>query len=130
MTMAWTNEQRLDALMRLPWTITISPSEFGAYLTAVVAELPDAIATGDSERMLAKDVYGAIRASLAARLEFGDDIPAPSGSDLPWANDAEPRSCLPMTLFPVTPADSDAWRRPVMRSTGAFKTIEAQLAPA
>lgn len=73
----------LVSLIRLPWTVTVEESH--GCMIARVRELPDAIATGDTERELALDLWQAVEASLAIRLDNGDDIPLPEGSRLPWA---------------------------------------------
>ena len=88
--MTWTAKQKLDALMRVPWSVFEERNDEQGYLVAQVRELPDAIATGADERTLARDIYAAVRASLACRLEFGDDIPLPPGYLLPWSNGAAP----------------------------------------
>lgn len=120
--MTWTFEQQLDALMKLPWTIEVRPSDFGAYLAASVAELPDAIAVEDERvaaqrnqnhrvQALGRNVFAAIRASLASRLEFGDEIPLPPACALPWANGAEPALPRRMTttIRGAKDARSGAW---------------------
>ncbi len=86
----WTPQQQLMALMRLPWSLRIERDESDGSLTAEVAEIPDAIATGDSVKELAKDLWEALAASLEIRLEHGDTIPLPPGSVLPW-NATTPR---------------------------------------
>jgi len=94
--MTWTLTDKLDALMRLGWTVTTEKDPDEGYLTARVAELPDAIATGDSEKELAIDAWEAIRASLSARLESGDEIPLPKGTLLlPWQRLSSPPRDLP-----------------------------------
>jgi predicted RNase H-like HicB family nuclease len=82
--MDWTTEQKLAALMRLPWSVTVAPNVEEGYLVARVAELPSAVATGEDERALGRDLWAAIEASLACYLEFGDPIPLPAGAALPW----------------------------------------------
>lgn len=83
--MPWTFDQKLDALMRLRWSIAVERDEDEGYLIARVAELPDTIATGDNDRELAREMWDSLRASLGARLEHGDPIPLPKGAIvLPW----------------------------------------------
>ena len=109
--------QRIEALMQLPWTIHTASSEFGPYQTASVEELPDAIATGKGERALAKMLYASIRASLASRLEFGDDIALPPGAALPWADEQEPKHEQSFATSVRVDLTTEAWQRPVLRST-------------
>lgn len=78
----WTNEQKIDGLMRLPWSLSVEKDDDG--LVARVAEIPDAIATGANEKALALDLWESLRASLSVRVEHGDPIPLPVGSVLPW----------------------------------------------
>lgn len=80
----WTPQQQLMALMRLPWSIHIEHDELDGSWIAEVAEIPDAIATGNSVKELAKDLWESLAASLEIRLEHGDMIPLPPGSVLPW----------------------------------------------
>jgi len=91
MTAHWTDSQKLRVLMRLPWTIRVENDTDGTFV-ARVAEMPDAIATGNSERELSKELWEALRASLACRLEFHDDIPAPPNARLPWELGVSPPS--------------------------------------
>lgn len=79
----WNRESKLDALMRLPWTVNVEREEDGS-LFARVAEIPDAIADGDDDRSLARELWDSLRASLAFRLDHGDPIPLPAGRLLPW----------------------------------------------
>lgn len=126
--MTWTREQQLDALMRLPWSIVTTPSDDGTYLVATVAGMPDAMATGADDRALAKDLYGSLRASLACRLEFGDEIPLPAGCSLPWANGAPPRVVVRPLV--ARAKHSEAWSPPVLKSTGAFQTVRPEFVTA
>jgi predicted RNase H-like HicB family nuclease len=81
----WTTDRKLDALMRLPWTLLPERDAVDGTLVIQVAEVPDAIATGRTPRELALDLWQSLRASLEIRLEHGDAIPLPAGrSVLPW----------------------------------------------
>jgi hypothetical protein len=122
--MPWTRDEQLAALMRLPWTISIGPSEFGEYLVGRVAELPDAIATGPDERALARDLYESLKASLASRLEADADVPLPRGAELPWAHVAEPPRRAARLFQVRRMADGEAWTK----STGAFAVVAARKA--
>ena len=69
--MAATIEQALT----WPWRVDVTEED--GELVARVAEMPDAIATGATHDDLARDLWVSLRASLRARLEFGDPIPRP-----------------------------------------------------
>ncbi len=96
--MTWTTKQKLSYLMTLPWTVTVERSEEG--LVAHVGEIPDAIATGDDEHELARDLWESLWSSLSARLEYQDEIPLPTGaniSPMPWdRGDAPPAPRQPL----------------------------------
>lgn len=84
-------DDKLQALMRLPWTITAERDVDEGYWVARVREIPDALATGDSEKELAVEVWDALRASLGMRLEHNDEIPLPRGVlALPWQLKVDP----------------------------------------
>lgn len=69
-------DRRLDALVRMPWTVRVEKCDDG-YLVARVDELPSVVATGDTEKQLEDDFWAALRATLSAYLEFGDEVPLP-----------------------------------------------------
>lgn len=87
----WTSQQRLMALMRLPWSVRVEPDDTDGSWVAQVAEIPDAIATGNSMKELAKDLWESLAASLEIRLEHDDTIPLPKGSSPPWDAETAPR---------------------------------------
>jgi predicted RNase H-like HicB family nuclease len=82
--MDWTDEQRLRALMRMPWTVRTERNESDGYFVARVVELPSVIATGATEKDLARDLWESLEASLSCYLEFNDPIPLPKNEVLPW----------------------------------------------
>ena len=84
----WSTQRKLSALLTLPWTVTTEPSPDG-YLVARVAELPSVVATGNSDKELASELFEAMEALLTAMLENGDTVPLPPGSKAPWDTDAE-----------------------------------------
>ena len=79
----WTAQEKLAALMRLPWTLRITEEPDGSRV-ARVEEIPDAIATGRTSKELAVDLWESLAGSLEIRLEHDDPIPLPKGSTLPW----------------------------------------------
>src|SRR5437588_156096 len=80
----WTREQKLAALMRLPWTVRAEHNATDGYSVARVAELPSVIATGSNDRELARDLWESLQASLSVYLDYDDPLPLPSGAQLPW----------------------------------------------
>jgi hypothetical protein len=88
--MPWTRESKLDALLRLPWTVRTERSDEG-YLVARCAELPGTLATG-SETEIDTEFWDSMRATMACLLDFNDAIPLPAGVKfLPWEQPAPPR---------------------------------------
>ena len=82
--MMWTREAKLDALVRLPWTVDVDRNAEEGYLILRVRELPGTIATGDEE-VVEREFWESLRATLACYLEFDDPIPLPLGvALLPW----------------------------------------------
>lgn len=62
----WTNEQKLAALMALTWSVSVETDPADGSFIARVAEVPDAIATGATERELARDLFESLECSLDA----------------------------------------------------------------
>lgn len=85
----WTKEQKLAALMALPWDVRVERDEEGD-LFARIAEIPDAVADGATERELGRELWQSLYASLVLRLDRGDPIPLPAKSALPWEMLASP----------------------------------------
>lgn len=90
----WTRDEKLAALMRLPWTIRVETDADGS-LIAHVAEMDDATATGARMKDLAIDLWEAIEASLDVRLTHDDPIPLPRGVKLPWLDSAPANPAAP-----------------------------------
>jgi predicted RNase H-like HicB family nuclease len=81
----WTNERKLEALLRLPWSLTMSRNEEGGYWVMQVKELPAAIATGRTPEELEPAFWESLRETLAVFLEHGDAIPLPAlVARYPW----------------------------------------------
>lgn len=84
MKLKFTNEQKIELLLRLPWTIVPEAEEDGS-TTLGVKELPAVIATGDSPAELEKDFWAAMRSVLGAYLDEGETPPLPTRvTVLPW----------------------------------------------
>lgn len=116
--MTMTRDQQLQQLMRLPWTVTTECNEEEGYLVARVAELPDAIATGQDAVVLAKELWHSLWSSLSARLEFGDEIPLPAGRRLPWEGPQAIRASVQVLVSKT----SEAWEA-VGVATGAVVRV-------
>jgi predicted RNase H-like HicB family nuclease len=79
------DNDKIKALLRLPWSLQIAKNADDGGLVARVAELPSVLATGDTEEELAEDLWAALRATFAGYLHFGDTIPLPAGiTAMPW----------------------------------------------
>jgi hypothetical protein len=87
--MPWTTEQRIEALLRLPWTIQVETSPEGDRLLRV-AELPSVVGCGADEQQREADHWASLGAAFEAYLHFGDPIPLPAGAALPWARERRP----------------------------------------
>lgn len=83
--MTWTFEEKVDYLLRLPWTVVRDTSPEGDTLLRV-KELPDVVGCGEDQEALEADFWASLRASLESYLHFGDTIPRPgfAPSRLPW----------------------------------------------
>lgn len=98
--------ERVEALMRLPWTVRVRKDNDGT-LVAQIAEIPDAIGTGEEESDLAKDLWESLWASLEVRLAHDDAIQLPSGFVLPWENSAAPVPGQQATAATIRRASGD-----------------------
>lgn len=79
----WTKDEKLLALMALPWDVQVVAEEDGSFF-AKVSEIPDAVADGEDERELAREIWQSLYASLALRLDRAMPITLPDGCALPW----------------------------------------------
>jgi predicted RNase H-like HicB family nuclease len=81
----WTNERKLEALLRLPWTLRMTHNTEDGTWVLRVAELPAALATGATPEALEPAFWESLRETLAVFLEHGDTIPLPPlVSRYPW----------------------------------------------
>ncbi len=98
--MTWTDQQKLDYLLRLPWAIVPERTPEGDLLLRT-RELPTAVGCGETTDELERDFWEALEATLRSYLHHGDRIPLPSGASatLPWEVDAHaptpPRAARP-----------------------------------
>jgi predicted RNase H-like HicB family nuclease len=116
----WSREDQLVALMRLPWHVSVERAEDG-YLVARVAEVPDAIGTGATEKELARDLWSSLVESLDARLEADAPLPLPQGTIEPWI---EPeRSNHPISVHTLR-------RGPAWDTSAATSALESSAASA
>jgi hypothetical protein len=82
--MAWTQEQKLDYLLRLPWTIVPETTPEGDRLLRV-RELRAAVGHGETDDELIHDFWESLRSTLLCYIHFNDPIPLPEGEEqLPW----------------------------------------------
>jgi predicted RNase H-like HicB family nuclease len=81
----WTDERKLEALLRLPWTLSMTHNPEDGNWVIRVAELPAALATGATPEELEPAFWESLRETLAVFLENGDTIPLPPlASRYPW----------------------------------------------
>ncbi len=84
--MQWTEDEKLDYLVRLPWKILPEEGDEPGDMVLTCAELPSAIGTGGSEREVVADFWASLRLTLRSYVRDGDIIPLPKGAagTLPW----------------------------------------------
>lgn len=81
----WTTDRKLEALLRLPWSLRMTHNSEDGYWVMRVEELPAALATGDTPEELERAFWESLRESLVVFLEHGDPIPLPPGvTRYPW----------------------------------------------
>lgn len=127
--MTWTTDQKLESLLRLPWTICSETTPEGDRLLRV-AEIPSAVGSGTEDEELEYDLWESLRASLAAYLHFADPIPLPDGCDLPWL-EADRRTDAPK-VAPIVRQRRDSLEQPLDEEepTGAASDWETDLVAA
>jgi predicted RNase H-like HicB family nuclease len=106
--MAWTTEAKVSHLVGLPWTVdvlVVSQDEF----VATIREFPFLVASGESEKAVSRNLYGALSTAIGAMLDYGDPIPAPRGELFPWDQRAEPPTRPEERLSEIVITD-DGWR--------------------
>lgn len=90
--MTWTTESKLNALLRLPWTIRVSRE--GDDSTVTIEELPEFImvfsalvfSAKEAQEAAEKEFWSALRNNLRSYLEHDDRVPVPgaAGRPMPW----------------------------------------------
>lgn len=70
-------DRRVEALLRLPWSLRLERNEDEGYLVLRVTELPSVLATGEDEKTLLADLWDTMRATLRSYLEDGEPVPMP-----------------------------------------------------
>ena len=106
--MSWTRELRVRYLVQLPWTVSVTRDSDGAFL-AEVRELPFLLASGDTEKDAARDLYSGLWSVFDAMLEHGDAIPLPHDCHLPWERGHAP-VLPPKVEFVAGTLAGDAWK--------------------
>jgi hypothetical protein len=121
----WTRDDRLVALMQMPWDIKVTREEDGSYF-AEVTEIPDAVADAPDERLLAAEIWNSLVESLAVRLDRGEAIPLPEGYRLPWEVGQKPRRPLTETAVTAVLAREAFERaRTPQAAAGDFQLVDA-----
>lgn len=83
--MAWTTEEQLEYLKRLPWSVKAEVTPENDLVLRVV-ELPAATGSGPTSdhKVAERDLWESLTETLRAYLQFGDPIPLPVDEPLPW----------------------------------------------
>ncbi|MEP6832951.1 MAG: hypothetical protein ABJB74_06130 [Gemmatimonas sp.] len=89
-------DPKVAQLMALPWTIRVSKDDENG-LVAMVEELPDAIATGNTPEELERDFWQSLAESIRARLALGDEVPRPVRATKPLPSMVSVRLQPPVT---------------------------------
>lgn len=85
--MTWTENQQLEYLLKLPWTVVAETTSEGDRVLRI-AEIPSATGSGDSPSQMERDLWESLRESLRAYLHYGDPIPVPAAASPPWVDAA------------------------------------------
>jgi predicted RNase H-like HicB family nuclease len=118
--MPWTNDQKVSALLRLPWTINVLRSD--GYFVSHVLEIPSALATADSADDLEDETWASLRASLEVYVENGDAVPLPSGvAALPW----EVKPAAPPVIYAPLRV-GEVWNAAVSRASDEAALTRAE----
>ena len=96
--MQWSQDQQLDYLLRLPWTVVPETTPEGDRVLRI-AEIPSATGSGKTPSEIEADLWVSLRESLRAYLHFGDPVPLPEGAKPPWVEAAH--AAPPPTPFVV-----------------------------
>ena len=84
-SLMWTAERRVEALLRLPWTISVDQNLVDGSWVVRVAEIPSALAVVKSLAEIEDALWASLGESLRVIVEFGDPIRLPPGVErLPW----------------------------------------------
>lgn len=87
--MPWSKEQKLEFLLRAPWTISLEISEDGERLL-VVREIPAVVGSGETDSEIERDFWESLEETLKAYLHFEDVVPRPVGvAGFPWEANAK-----------------------------------------
>lgn len=120
--MPWTQEEKIEALLRLPWTVKTARTEDG--FVAEVAELPSALATGDTMKLLARDLWDSLKATLTSYLEFNDPIPLPAGVSAPWEASESPAPRTVAVRRATGSLGGEGWQKATLVSTASSSRSE------
>ncbi len=80
-----TLEQRVQFLLRAPWTVVADPAAEQGKTVLRVQELPEFLVVGSTGDDLVNEFWLALGSLLESYLEDGQDPPLPAGFRLPWA---------------------------------------------
>ena len=111
--MTRSEDQQIEHLMRLPWTIVPETTPEGDRLLRI-AEIPSAVGTGETPQEIEADLWQALRESLRAYLHYKDQIPLPTGIRGPWLQRPAERRTPYVIRVPEVPvtASASTWAAP------------------
>jgi hypothetical protein len=82
--MTWTIDEKVERLLRLPWTVTSEPADDLGEFVVRIAELPGMIVVGTPAEINV-EFWDALRATLRCYVEVDDRVPLPREVELyPW----------------------------------------------
>jgi hypothetical protein len=105
--MPWTAEQKVDSLMRLPWTLVAEQADDAGEYMIRVKELPGLLVIGTKQE-INDEFWDALRATLESYLEFEDRYELPPGVKcVPWEA-APPKNFVHRVIARRKDADEDS----------------------
>jgi hypothetical protein len=93
MMQQWDETDKLDYLMRLPWTILPQEGDEADEIVLTCAELPSVIGAGATQREVTEEFWTSLRMTLRSFITEGDPTPLPRrfAGRLPWESDEAER---------------------------------------
>ncbi len=108
--MSWSDSEKLDHLMRLPWTVVPQEGDEPGDLVLTCAELPSVIGTGTSEWDVTESFWSSLRLTLRAFVNDGECPPLPKHSirGVPWESDSSEGTAARIRAVMTAPGETQA----------------------